>query len=457
MSTSITANGINFPNGSAGTPSVAGSDTDTGLFYGTDIVGFATGGSERLRIDASGYVGIGNTSMGSYHSKNLVINSHDNGGITLVSAANEASGITFADGTGTPDKYTGFIQYDHSNNAITFGTNGGSERLRIDASGNINIANDSGKLQLGTGDDLKIYHNGTNSYIRNSTGILHVGGSSSGDLVLESGGDVRTVTWAGESMIEAKQNGAVELYYDNSKKFHTYSDGCSVFGHLNLEDNDRLRLGDSSDLQIYHDGSHSKITNATGHIVINSDSLDITNAADNETLAKFDHNGAVELYHDNVKQLETTRQGINLPKGVIQGVGNGSMAIIGGSMNPSNDLTWNFPFNTNHAGTNCGYFFYVRVFLNHWNTGDYFKVFEKYVGGRGNVTGMNSVTPINNVGTGSASWSNGHFETSVVLSGDGTLPATFKVTYDADGAPGYTSGYHICVQHSGNMGPPTIT
>ena len=139
------------------------------------------------------------------------------------------------------------------------------------------------------------------------------------------------------------------------------------------------------------------------------------------------------------------------------GVGIGSMEIFGGCLNPENDLTWNFPFNTNHAGTNCGYFFYVRVFLNHWNTGDYFKVFEKYVGGRGNVTGMNSVTPINNVGTGSASWSNGHFETSVVLSGDGTLPATFKVTYDADGAPGYTSGYHICVQHSGNMGPPTIT
>ena len=62
MATTITANGINFPDGSAGSPSIGGSDTNTGLFTGSDIVGFATGGSERLKIDASGNINIANDS-----------------------------------------------------------------------------------------------------------------------------------------------------------------------------------------------------------------------------------------------------------------------------------------------------------------------------------------------------------------------------------------------------------
>ena len=35
MATTITANGINFPDGSAGSPSIGGTDTNTGLFTGS--------------------------------------------------------------------------------------------------------------------------------------------------------------------------------------------------------------------------------------------------------------------------------------------------------------------------------------------------------------------------------------------------------------------------------------
>ena len=61
MATTITANGINFPDGSASAPSIGGTDTNTGLFTGSDIVGFATGGTERLRIKADGKIEIPTT------------------------------------------------------------------------------------------------------------------------------------------------------------------------------------------------------------------------------------------------------------------------------------------------------------------------------------------------------------------------------------------------------------
>ena len=54
-----------------------------------------------------------------------------------------------------------------------------SERLKIDSSGNVQIPNDSGKLQLGTSQDLQIYHDGSHSYIEDSgTGVLHIATSS---------------------------------------------------------------------------------------------------------------------------------------------------------------------------------------------------------------------------------------------------------------------------------------
>jgi len=62
MTTKISSTGIDFPDGDAANPSMGGTDTNTGLFYGTDIVAVTTGGSERLRIDSSGNVGIGTTS-----------------------------------------------------------------------------------------------------------------------------------------------------------------------------------------------------------------------------------------------------------------------------------------------------------------------------------------------------------------------------------------------------------
>jgi len=53
--------GVSGVNGSAGTPAIQGTDTNTGISFGTDTVNLVTGGSTRATMDASGEFGIGTT------------------------------------------------------------------------------------------------------------------------------------------------------------------------------------------------------------------------------------------------------------------------------------------------------------------------------------------------------------------------------------------------------------
>jgi hypothetical protein len=90
------------------------------------------------------------------------------------------------------------------------------------------------------------------------------------------------------------------------------TDAWTSSEHIHVLDNKKLLVGTGSDLSIYHDGTDSIISNATNVLKTHSSHLFIRNAAGNEDIAKFVQDGAVELYHDNSKKLETTSGGINV-------------------------------------------------------------------------------------------------------------------------------------------------
>ena len=74
-----------------------------------------------------------------------------------------------------------------------------------------------------------------------------------------------------------------------------------------------LKFGDDADLQILHDGNHSIIKDVgTGNLILMSSLLTINNADNTENIARFIENGAVELFHNNIKKIETTEVGATL-------------------------------------------------------------------------------------------------------------------------------------------------
>ena len=80
--------------------------------------------------------------------------------------------------------------------------------------------NDDVKARFGTGNDLELYHNGSNSIIKNSTGITKI---QADDIRIQSADD-------SESLAKFVKDGGAELYHNDSKKLETTATGIAVTG-----------------------------------------------------------------------------------------------------------------------------------------------------------------------------------------------------------------------------------
>ena len=88
---------------------------------------------------------------------------------------------------------------------------------------------------------------------------------------------------------------------------------ASLTGNLSFGDNDKAIFGAGSDLQIYHDGSHSNIKDAgTGNLRLQGDNLVLQNSDATKNYAVAVNGGAIDLRHNNSVKLATTATGIDV-------------------------------------------------------------------------------------------------------------------------------------------------
>ena len=226
--------------------STTGYGSDDGLYFGIDQqedgyfwhfesenLIFGTANTERLRIDSSGRLLLGTTTEGIASGDNLTIADSGNCGLTIRSGTSSQGNIFFSDGTSGNSEYDGFIQYQQDNQAMLFGTGGGTERMRIDSSGNMGIGEASADTRL----HIKESTTGaTGIFIQNSNGATN----SSADLYFGNWNGSSTTT--PQARIQAINKNVNTAATDLA--FWTYS-GSST--------RERLRI--DSDGDIHHSGS----------------------------------------------------------------------------------------------------------------------------------------------------------------------------------------------------------
>ena len=337
----------------AAAPGVTGDDTDTGLFYGTNEIGFSTGGTSRLTLDSSGHLKFpdsGKIRLGTGNDLDIFHNSninyiHSNNAVPLrITTGAETQAVFTANGS--VDLYfdntkrfetksdgvdiTGELQCDSldvdgaaefTGADVTF--YGASTNAYWDQSTNRLTFEDDTMAAFGSGQDLVIYHDGSNSYLGNATGdiiIENSGGNTSNQIYIRGK--------TGVDSIRVDGNGATYIYDQSTgsavKRFETTSSGASITGVLgfantgqciSLGDDKEINFGSGDDLRIYHDGTRSWVRDSgSGNLIIdtNGSEIDINSGGNAEYMARFIKDGSVELYHNNIKTFNTASSGIEI-------------------------------------------------------------------------------------------------------------------------------------------------
>ena len=118
-----------------------------------------------------------------------------------------------------------------------------------DLSGNLNMG-DGDIIKLGASADLQIYHDGSNSIIKdNGTGALFIDGSNAINFRSGDGGEYYAVF---------NDDGAVSLRHNNVEKFATSSSGVTVTGNITNTSGD-LTLDVAGDITLDADGAQIRL------------------------------------------------------------------------------------------------------------------------------------------------------------------------------------------------------
>ena len=239
-----------------------------------------------------------------------------NASYTVPSSQSSPPGIGASAGTLLKVSSTGAIQFNNYSGTNKTGTP--TYLLGTDASGNIVKTNtvpgsgpgpylplaggtmtgdlklnDAVQLKLGTGNDLRIYHSGTNSNIENNTGTLQIiQNLDDGDISFKSDNG------SGGTTEYFRLDGGSTMNVFSKPTWH--GDGVKSF------------YGNSQDLQIFHDGSNSYVSDTgTGSLILTGTDLQLKSAGD-EFFMYGAADGQVALYHNGTKKFETGGTGVTV-------------------------------------------------------------------------------------------------------------------------------------------------
>jgi hypothetical protein len=160
---------------------------------------------------------------------------------------------------------------------------------------------DKSQIFLGTGGDMALYHDGTNSFISNGTGDITIENSSNdSDIIFRS---------------DDGSGGTTEYFkLDGSQTI------IDVATRTLFRDSVKATFGAGYDLEIYHDGSNSYINDTgTGSLITQTSAYFLRQGGTNNTNNAIVANTSVDLYYDNSKKFETTSSGVSVSGDVSSG------------------------------------------------------------------------------------------------------------------------------------------
>ena len=299
--------------------------------HGNDLV-INAGAVQRLRITSDGKVRVpdnGKFVAGDADDLQIYnngthsyIDNVTNGALIIRNTSNDVDVVIESDdGSGGLANY--FRADGSSGDAILY--HYGSHKLNtlstgINVVGTINAdgldIDDNAYVKVGTGDDLQIYHDGTNSYIKSINRTIYIDQTADNfDIVMRN--DDGSGGLSNYIQLDGSEGSVILSHYGNTR-IQTTNTGASVTGNLNisghtyLNDDREIVIGAGQDLKLYHDSatgdSFIKET-GSGNLKLVTSTFRVRNAADSEHIIWANEDAEVRLYHDSVKKFETTTTG----------------------------------------------------------------------------------------------------------------------------------------------------
>ena len=310
---------LTMPNGSNSAPSVNFGDADSGLFGGTNTVSLTAGGTTRLTAD-TGVSVVGTLAV--------------TGAITSTSNLTIADKIIHAGDTDTAIRFPGADK-------VSIETSG-NERARIDASGRLLFGHSSSRAISGAtprlvqieSTDAKTGIAITRNSDNTNCAIVSIGktrgAAVGGTTTVQDNDALGVIQFAGADGTDVQSIGAsIQAVVDGtvagnrmpgSLVFGTTADSAGSVspttrltitsaGLVNVPDNGKFTAGASNDLAIWHSssGTSNYLDAANGDFYIR-----INNAGSEEAVFCARQTGAAELFHSDIKKLETIDNGITV-------------------------------------------------------------------------------------------------------------------------------------------------